>query len=147
MRASLLICFISSGCPLPDSPPPFLPPSICQTDSCWPTPSVVVRSVQSLPDSTSSPQFLHLLPNMLLYYFTSLLSSPTSRPRHPPGRTSAIYSGGQKVKKVVRVGYMRTSVTSACNQSLFGLLHLLLAMCLCLSCRRLELNDTSEDPE
>lgn len=29
------------------------------------------------------------------------------------------------------MGYIRTSVTSACNQSLFGPLHLLLAICLC----------------
>lgn len=54
--------------------PPFYPPSICQTDSCWLTPSVVVHSV---PDSTQAPPFLCLLPNMLLY-FTSLLSLPSS---------------------------------------------------------------------
>lgn len=74
--ASLLICFISSGCSLPDSlslPSTLLLP-ICQTDSCWLTPSVVVHSV---PDSTQAPPFLCLLPNMLLY-FTSLLSLPSS---------------------------------------------------------------------
>ena len=85
----LLICFISSGCSLPESIPAFHPPSICQADSCWQTRSVVVHSVQSLPDSTQaltssiSLQKIYIqdtakvLIHLLFHFYILLLSSQT----------------------------------------------------------------------
>lgn len=88
---------------------PFLPPSICQTDSCWPTPSVVVRSVPSLPDST---QALRSPVSLQICFYITLLSSP----RWPPSSVwkdsqfSAIY--GQKVKKGLHENISDISVQS-----------------------------------
>lgn len=130
--------------------PPSLSPSICQTDSCWATPSVVVHFVQSLLIQPEPLRFfLHLL-SKYAFIFHSALSLPPQPLSLVWKNTQfcAIYSNFQKeVKKVFCVGYMRTSVTSACNQRLFGLLHLLLAMRLRLSCHRLELYETSEELE
>lgn len=124
---------------------PSLPPSFNLSDRQLLADSLCCCSLYpESPWFNPSPPFLHLLPNMLLH-FTSLLSPPDPVISLESSEFSAIYSSGQKVKKVLR--YMRTSVTSACNQSLFGLLPSLLAMCLCLSCHRLELNHSWEETE
>lgn len=91
MSASLLIYFISSGCSLPDSLPPFLPPSISQTDSCWLTPSVVVHSVQSLP---SVP------PSRSKYAFIFHFPPSAPDPVHQPGRTCSSLQFTQEVRKL-----------------------------------------------
>lgn len=81
----------------------------------------------SLPDSTRA--LSSSIAFQICFYIS--LPPPTLSSAWKNLQFSAICSGGQKVKEVLRVGYMRTSVTSARNQSLFGPLHLLLAMCLC----------------
>lgn len=141
---SFLICFMSSGCSLPDSLPPSLPLSFHLSDRQLLGDSLCCCSLRpESPDSTRAPQFLHLHPNMLLYF------TPPPRPLSLVWKNLQFFTidSNRKFKKVFCVGYMRTSVTSACNQSLFGLLHSLLAICLRLSCHRLVLFETSEELE
>lgn len=120
---------------------PFLPPShsICQTDSCWPTPSVVVHFPSRVSLIQPEPS-VPLSPSK--YAFISHVSPLPPDPRHQSGRTrsSLQFTDGR-----LKMGYMRTSVTSAFSQSLFGLLNLLLVMCL--TWHRSELYDTWEEPE
>lgn len=77
------------------------------------------------PRFSPSPRFLHFL--FQICFYASRLSSR-------PWPLSSVWKNMTfpRVKKGPPPGYMRTSVTSACNQSLFGLLRSLLAMRLCL---------------
>lgn len=102
--------------------PPFYPPSICQTDSCWLTPSPSLIQPKPLGSSVS----------FQICFYISLPSSLSPRVlRNSPG---------QKVKEVLGVGSMRTSETSVC--SLFCCLYCW--QCSCLSCHRL---DMYKEPE
>lgn len=135
----LLICFISSGCSLPVSLPSSLLPSVRQTafgqlSLLLFTPSRV-SLIQPDPSVPLSPSKY-----ALIFHFSPLPPDP----RHQPGR---IRSSLQFTDRRLKRGHMRTSVTSAFSQSLFGLLNLLLVMCLCLTWHRAKLCDTSEEPE
>lgn len=82
---------------------PSLPPSFHLSDRQLLADSLCCCSLRpESPRFNPSPPFLHLLPNMLLY-FTSLLPPPPSPPTPSSAwknlQFSASYSGGQKVKR------------------------------------------------
>lgn len=121
----------------PPPPPPSLPPSVRQTAIGRLPLLLLTRSRVSLiqPEPPLPPS-----PSKYAFYI-SLLSSPdpSSSPSSSSSSSSARTRRSLQLTRAVRElkSYMSTSVTSACNQSLFGLLHLLLATCLCSSCHRL----------
>lgn len=87
----------------------------------------------------SNPPILRLLPNMLLYF------TPSS------WKNSEFCPEAVRVKEVLSLSVCpcvtRAVLTSVCNQRLFALLTLLLAVCLCWSCCTVQLYDPAEEPQ